>query len=98
MKSSLTRDEVLRIAKLAHLELTEAEIDLFSRQLTDILDYAAALDQADTSGVAPTSHPLETRTAWRDDVLVDGLDRREVLREAPDAAVDDGLFKVPKLL
>jgi aspartyl-tRNA(Asn)/glutamyl-tRNA(Gln) amidotransferase subunit C len=98
MSSQLTRDEVLRIAALAHLQLTDAEIDLFSTQLTAILGYAETVRQADTSGVPPTSHPLETQTAWRDDVPVASLDREPVLREAPSAAPDAGLFKVPKVL
>ena len=98
MPPTITRDEVLRIARLAHLQLTDAEIDLFSRQLTDILAHAAAVQEADTSGVAPTSHPLPTDTVWRDDVPVPGLTRDDALAGAPEAESTAGLFKVPKVL
>lgn len=98
MSPTLTRDEVLRIARLAHLELTEAEIDLFSRQLTGILAHAAAVQEADTSGVTPTSHPLPMDTVWRADQPAPGLDRHDALAAAPDADPDAGLFTVPKVL
>lgn len=98
MPPTITRDEVLRIARLAHLELTDAEIDLFSRQLTEILAYAGEVQDADTSGVAPTSHPLPTGTVWRADTPAPGLDRAEALAGAPDADKAAGLFKVPRVI
>lgn len=98
MSSPLTRDDVLRIATLAHLELTEDEVDLFSGQLAAILTFAEDIQQADTSGVAPTAHPIPIDTVMRDDNPTPGADRLAVLEQAPDAALDAGLFKVPKVL
>jgi aspartyl-tRNA(Asn)/glutamyl-tRNA(Gln) amidotransferase subunit C len=98
MASKLTRDDVLRVAELARLELTDDEIARFTKQLDDILTYADAVQQADTSGIPPTAHPLSLETVWRDDTPVPSLDRDEMLRQAPAADRDAGLYKVPKVL
>ena len=98
MSTTLDRDAVLAIARLAHLTLTEQEVELFGRQLAAILEWVHEVHQADTSGIAPTSHPLPTETVWREDVPQPSLDRREVLEQAPDANVAAGLFRVPKVL
>ena len=98
MSQALTPDEVRKIAALARLELTADEVDLFGRQLADILAYADLVQQVDTAGVPPTSHPLGDAPAWRDDEPRPSLDRTSVLSHAPNAAVDAGLFRVPKVL
>jgi aspartyl-tRNA(Asn)/glutamyl-tRNA(Gln) amidotransferase subunit C len=98
MASTLTSADVLRIAELARLELSEEEVALFSRQITDILGYAEQIREVDTSGVSPTSHPLDIQAAWREDVPVPSLDRRAAMTPAPDADREGGLFKVPKVL
>jgi aspartyl-tRNA(Asn)/glutamyl-tRNA(Gln) amidotransferase subunit C len=90
--------DVERIAALARLALTPDEVALFSTQLASILAYAALVQEVDTTGVPPTSHPLAGEPRWRDDLPVPSLDRREVLAGAPAAAPDAGLFKVPKVL
>lgn len=90
--------DVRRIAALAHLELTDAEADLFARQLRDVLAYADAVQRVDTTGVPPTSHPLAGAAIWREDEPRPSLDRDEVLAQGPDASVKSGLFKVPKVL
>jgi aspartyl-tRNA(Asn)/glutamyl-tRNA(Gln) amidotransferase subunit C len=98
MASTLTETDVLRIAELAHLALTPAEVELFTRQLADMLTYADAIQQVDTTGVAPTSHALMSDAAWREDEPAPSLDRAASLQNAPDAARTAGLFKVPKVL
>ncbi len=98
MSSPLTRDEVLRIARLAHLELGDAEVELFTRQLAEILAHASDIQRIDTTGVAPTAHALASGPAWREDTPVPSLDRRAALSNAPDARQDAGLFRVPKVL
>ncbi len=98
MSSTLTREEVLRIARLAHLELTDAEVETFTRQLGDILAYASDVRNIDTSDVAPTSHAMDAGPIWRDDTPVPSLDRRAALENAPDARREAGLFRVPKVL
>jgi aspartyl-tRNA(Asn)/glutamyl-tRNA(Gln) amidotransferase subunit C len=94
---ALTRDDVKKIADLARLELTEAELLLFTRQLGDILAYVEQISTLDTSGVAPTSQVLN-RPIERDDVPQPTLTRAELLGNAPDAAHEAGLFKVPRVI
>lgn len=90
--------DVAAVAALARLELTPDEVALFSRQLADILKYANAVQEIDTTGVPPTSHAVSGEPVWRDDVVQPSLDRDRVLAEAPGASSRAGLFKVPKVL
>jgi aspartyl-tRNA(Asn)/glutamyl-tRNA(Gln) amidotransferase subunit C len=90
--------DVRRIAALARLALTPDEIDLFSTQLASILAYATIVQEVDTTGVPPTSHPLSDEPRWREDAAVPSLPRDEVLANAPDVATRAGLFRVPKVL
>jgi aspartyl-tRNA(Asn)/glutamyl-tRNA(Gln) amidotransferase subunit C len=96
MSASLSREEVLRIASLARLELTPDEVELFTAQLAAILDYVAQIRHLDTSGVPPTSHVLN-QPIDRDDQPVPCLPRDEALANAPEAARQAGLFKVPRV-
>jgi aspartyl-tRNA(Asn)/glutamyl-tRNA(Gln) amidotransferase subunit C len=88
---------VKRIADLARLELTTEELDLFTRQLGDILTYVEQIRTLDTTGVAPTSQVLN-RPVDREDVPLPTLTRPELLGNAPDAALESGLFKVPRVI
>jgi aspartyl-tRNA(Asn)/glutamyl-tRNA(Gln) amidotransferase subunit C len=97
MPASLSRADVLRIAELARLELTEDEVELFTRQLASILDYVEQIRELDTKGVAPTSHVIG-RSIDRADVAAPTLPRDEALANAPDAATEAGLFKVPRVI
>ncbi len=90
--------DVRRIAALARLALTPDEVTLFSTQLASILAYATLVQEVDTTGVPPTSHPLGDGARWREDVVAPSLDRDEVLAHAPGSAPAAGLFKVPKVL
>jgi aspartyl-tRNA(Asn)/glutamyl-tRNA(Gln) amidotransferase subunit C len=98
MSQTLRAEDVRKIAALARLELTGDEVDLFSRQLTDILAYVDALQKTNTTGVPPTSHPLGDAAMWREDTPRPSLDRNAVLTHAPGAAASAGLFRVPKVL
>jgi aspartyl-tRNA(Asn)/glutamyl-tRNA(Gln) amidotransferase subunit C len=95
--STLTQKDVQRVAELARLELTGNELDLFTRQLGDILTYVEQIRSLDTTGVPPTSHVLN-RPVDRDDTLVPSLSRDALLANAPDAAIESGLFKVPRVI
>ena len=95
--STLTPQEVKRVAELAHLELTDAELVTFTRQLGDILTYVEQIRSLDTTGVAPTSQVLN-RPVDRDDQLQPSLSRDALLANAPDAAREAGLFKVPRVI
>jgi len=90
--------DVRKVAALARLALTDEEVALFSTQLASILQYANTVQEVNTTGVPPTSHPFASGPEWREDVSVDGLDRQQILQGAPGASVRTGLFKVPKVL
>jgi aspartyl-tRNA(Asn)/glutamyl-tRNA(Gln) amidotransferase subunit C len=92
----LSRDDVVHVARLARLALSDEEVDLFTRQLADVLRHAQAVESLDTAGVPPTAHPLPLVNVLRHDVPWPGLDRDEVLAQAP--AAEDGRFKVPRIL
>ncbi len=93
---SLTLAEVEHIADLARLELTAEEKSLYREQLSAILDYAARLQQVDTSAIAPTASTLQSGLPLRADQAGGSLDLKNVLRNAPQA--EDGQFRVPPVL
>jgi aspartyl-tRNA(Asn)/glutamyl-tRNA(Gln) amidotransferase subunit C len=92
----LTLEDVEHVAKLAKLELTAEEKARFLEQLSAILDYAAVLQQLDTSPVPATSTVLPLRSVMREDESRPSLPVDEVLSNAPDTA--DGCFRVRAIL
>ena len=93
---SLTREEVLHMAQLAHLGLSEDEVPKFQEQLSEILDHFEALRALDTEGVPPTSHPLPLESVMREDEVAPSLPVEDVLANAPIA--EDDLFRVRAVL
>lgn len=98
MPSRFSLSQVDAIAALARLELTDNERELFARQLGDILEYAVQVQRIDTSGVPPTASVVARHAADRQDAVVPSLDRKAALANAPDAAPDAGLFRVPRVI
>ena len=99
MASQLSRDEVAHIAALAQIDLTPDELATFARQLTDILGYAATIQQADTTGIDADGTAADmTLPGPRADVPAPSLTRDEAMAIAPDARPAAGLFRVPKVL
>ena len=96
--AAFTREDVARIARLARLALTEDEQDLFARQLSDILAYAEHVQEVDTTAVLPTSHALAHAASLRADERRPSLLTEDAVASAPDADLDAGLFKVPRVL
>ena len=96
--SALTIADVERIAALAHLDLTADEKTRFAKQLADILDYAQQLQQVETGGVPATAHVLAAGGVEREDALRPSLTPQQAVANAPDAAVDAGLFRVPRVI
>lgn len=88
----LTTDEVRHVAELAKLALTEAEIVQYTQQLSAILDYAALLQEVDTSGVPPTPFILPLTNVLREDEAAPCLSNAAALANAPDS--DQGFFRV----
>jgi aspartyl-tRNA(Asn)/glutamyl-tRNA(Gln) amidotransferase subunit C len=98
MPFALTGEEVVKIAALADLELDATEVDLFTRQLGEILAYADQVQQIDTSGVPPTASVVTQHVSDRPDEVRACLARDEALAAAPDAALEAGFFKVPRVI
>lgn len=92
----VTDKDVIHIAKLSRLSLTEEEIDMFKSQLNTILDYVELLNNLDTSKVEPTAHVIPLKNVMRDDILEPSLYQQDVLKNAPDAT--DKFFRVPKII
>ena len=92
----LTREEVLHIAQLARVGLTEEDVATFQEQLSEILDHFETLKALDTEGVEPTSHPLSLESVMRPDEVRPSLPREEVLANAPLADAD--AFRVRAVL
>lgn len=101
MTAKVTEQDVVRVAELAHLELTQEETSRMLTDLNAILDYVAELNELDTKGVAPLAQVSELGNAVgasrpREDKLVPSLDRAVVMPEAPES--DQVFFKVPKVI
>lgn len=92
----LSRAQVVAIAELAKLQLTDDEIERFGEQLSHVLDYAARLEQLDTADIPPTATVLPLRNVFRDDEVRPSLPRDEALANAPDSAA--GQFRVDAVL
>jgi len=96
-KKSIDKATVKHAAKLSRLSLSDKELDLYQKQLADILDYIAKLNKLDTSKTPPTSHPLESlKNVFRKDVVKKSLPVSEVLKNAPKKK--GNFFSVPKII
>ncbi|HEY5262827.1 MAG TPA: Asp-tRNA(Asn)/Glu-tRNA(Gln) amidotransferase subunit GatC [Acidimicrobiales bacterium] len=93
---SLRREDVAHVAKLARLTMSEAELDMFTEQLGQVLDHASDMNALDLEGVVATAHPFGLINVVREDVRRPCLDHDVVIAMAPDA--EDGRFAVPRIL
>jgi aspartyl-tRNA(Asn)/glutamyl-tRNA(Gln) amidotransferase subunit C len=91
----LTRDDVVHVARLARLDLSEEEVALFTAQLSTVLDHAADVAALDLAHLEPSSHPIPIENVLRPDEPRPSLDRAEVLAAAP--SVEDDRFRVPRI-
>jgi aspartyl-tRNA(Asn)/glutamyl-tRNA(Gln) amidotransferase subunit C len=90
---AITRDEVLHVARLARLALTEEEIERLTEQLGAILEAVGKVSELDLSDVPPTSHPLDLVNVWGEDEPAPSLPLDDVFANAPEREGD--LFRVP---
>ena len=90
---AITREQVLHVASLAEIDLTEDELERMAEQLTAILDAVGKVSELDLAEVPPTSHPLSVVNAFRSDEPRPSLSRDDVFASAP--AREDDLFRVP---
>ena len=89
----LSRDQVLHVARLARLELTDDEVERYSGELSKVLDYIEKIEELDLTDVEPTSHVVDVENALRADEPRPAWPRDAVLEAAPDPS--DGGFRVP---
>ena len=89
----IDRDQVLHVARLARLELSEAEVERMSSELSTILDHIEKISELDLEDVEPTSHVVEVENVLRADEPRESWPRERILDPAPDSA--DGGFRVP---
>ena len=97
----LPKDLVRAVAALANLDLEPHEVEVFARQLGDVLTHAEELKQVDTTGVSPTAYGVAQQTVDRPDVVVPSMPIADVLANAPErerAPGDGGFFKVPRVI
>lgn len=92
----LSREQVLHIAELAKLGLTEEETERFAEQLSEILDYFAVLDRLDTSAIPPTAQAIARQNVWREDHVEPSFTPEEMLANAPGRR--DHYFRVKPIL
>ena len=90
---AISRDEVLHVARLARLELSEDEVVRFGEQLSAILEAVGKVAELDLGDVEPTAHPLELANVWAADEPLPSLDVEEALANAPER--DGDFFRVP---
>lgn len=94
--STITREEVAHLARLARLELSDEELDQLAPQLDTILTSVASVGEVTASDVPPTSHPLPLTNVFRSDEVRPGLSPEDALAGAP--AVEEQRFQVPRIL
>jgi aspartyl-tRNA(Asn)/glutamyl-tRNA(Gln) amidotransferase subunit C len=92
----LTKEEVLKIANLARLELSPDDVEKYAGQLSAILNYVEKLNQLNVDGIEPTAHAIQVPTPFREDVVVEDQTREKSFQNAPDREGD--LFKVPRVM
>jgi aspartyl-tRNA(Asn)/glutamyl-tRNA(Gln) amidotransferase subunit C len=94
--SSLSRDDVAKLAGLARIEMSESELISFASEFTVILDAVARVQEVASADVEPTSHPLPLRNVFRPDLVLPSLSPDEALSGAP--AQEEQRFRVPQIL
>ncbi|HXM92118.1 MAG TPA: Asp-tRNA(Asn)/Glu-tRNA(Gln) amidotransferase subunit GatC [Candidatus Dormibacteraeota bacterium] len=96
----INREDMVRVAELAYLDLGEDELEKYRRQIDEILDYIGKLNELDTSGVEPMAQVLANDQAadatMREDLVVPSAVAEDVLRQAPDP--EPPYFRVPKVI
>ncbi|WIK63666.1 Asp-tRNA(Asn)/Glu-tRNA(Gln) amidotransferase subunit GatC [Gleimia hominis] len=94
--STISSKEVARVAALAHIALTDEEIDRFAGELDVVAESVAKVSEVAKDDIPATSHPIALENVWREDEVGPTLDREETLKSAPEP--QDGMFRVPQIL
>jgi aspartyl-tRNA(Asn)/glutamyl-tRNA(Gln) amidotransferase subunit C len=97
--ADLSRDDVLKLARLARLKLSDDEISLYQKELAEILNYVEQLDSVDVTGLEPTSQVTGLKNVTRADEEVDyGYKALDLLRNVPHGRVENDLIKVKRMI
>jgi len=94
--TQISRDDVLGLARLSSLALTDDEVDALSGDIENIINYINSLSELDTSNVEPTYQVSGRKNIWREDKVQTGVSREDLLSLAPESLDDQ--IKVPKVL
>ncbi len=95
--SKLTRDDVLKLARLSRLQLTDEEIDQFGAEISALLEYVTQLHEVNLEGIEPTYQVTGLKNVMRPDEVMDyGPDQQALLQNAP--ATEKGHFKVKRMV
>lgn len=94
--SEITKEQVLHVAHLARLAITDEEAEKMTKELDAIIGYAELLNELDTDKVEPTTHVLDLKNVMREDEARKWIDREDALKNAPDQK--NGQFRVPSIL
>lgn len=92
----VTKEQVIHIAELAHLKLSEKEIEIFQNEMNQILEYMEMLNELNTENIEPLSHPVEVVNVFREDKVSESIQREDALKNAPEATEE--FIKVPKVI
>lgn len=96
----LTKEDVLKLAKLSRLKLSDQEVEQYQNELSEILDYVAQLDSVDVDGLKPTYQVTgltsQDENATRDDVVSEQVSHDELMKNVP--AAEDGHIKVKRMI
>ena len=94
--ANITREEIIHIAKLAMLNLTEQEIDNYTKDMQEILAYAEMINKIDTSATDETIGATEQKNKFRKDEVIEFKTKEDLLQNAP--SQDEGMFQIPKVI
>jgi len=95
--AELTREDVLKLARLARLDLSDEEIETFRKEISEVLQYVAQLDNVDVSGLKPTTQVTGLTNVMREDEVIDyGIRPADLMRLAP--KTQDGQIKVKRMI
>ncbi len=92
----ITKEDVIRVAHLARLDIEKTAITNYVEQIGRVLEYVDMLKQVNTDAVVPTSHAIDIINVFRDDDLVESLDSKSALANAPEK--ENGNFLVPRVI
>lgn len=93
---AISKEEIIHIAKLADLNLSEEEIERYANDMTNILEYANMINSVNTEEVGETIGANENYNVFRKDEIIQDFDREVLLQNAP--SKDDGMFRIPKVI